>query len=354
LRKERANALSTQFGDGVAFVPMILAFEKIYWPYLLIEKKMYAAGKFESIDKMKMDIKGLSAKRRTTAEVVRKSILDVLNVLVEERNDEKAVALTMENAHKLLNARDSDLVPYEFSQKLSHAYKTGAMCSVKGKEVNVKVEVQFDGKWKPQDPKDWATMGVTPPEGRVTTFPCTRNAYQPWFLLDGNGKQVGRVSLTQPHLHAAVALDERTPGKGPRPGDRVRYVVLNKAHEKATSTILTKKSAYAYCLEDAQDVLEKDASTKLQVIKYYTEFVNGTAMFMDVVRPGTKDTLERLGIEANREMAATIEANKRKGDGDNKRETLKIGGQRSMMSFFTKTSGTWAPSATSDAKRKKV
>ena len=353
LRKERAEALFARFQKDVHFVPLSLEFEKIYWPYLLVDKKMYAAGKYESLDKMKLDIKGFSAKRRTVADVVRSAILDVLNNLMKEMSSERAVELTMEKARLMLEARVTDLGPYEFSKKLSHAYKTSAACTAGGKEVKVKVEVHYDGRWKVVDAKDWDALGVAPPEGRHGTHPCTHPAYQPWTLEDGAGKQVGRVTLTQPHLHAALAQEERMAGKGPRPGDRVRYVVLNKAHPKAQSTVLSNQAAYAYCLEDARDELDKDESASMQVSKYYAEFVSGTSAFMDVVCPGTKEALAKMGDKAMEASKAVERQNKKKGTAEDRREAQRASGQRSVLTFFAKSSGTWAPSATAEAKRAK-
>jgi DNA polymerase elongation subunit (family B) len=46
-------------------------------------------------------------------------------------------------------------------------------------------------------------------------------------MLDVGGKAFGQLTLPQPHVHVMHKIEQRTPGAGPRIGDRVRYVFVD-------------------------------------------------------------------------------------------------------------------------------
>jgi hypothetical protein len=357
-----ADLLQEEGADSVRglFTPLSLEFEKTYFPYLLVAKKMYAGGKYEQPEKMKkVETKGLQLARRTAAEVARVGQVQALDCLMKERSREKALDITLKMAALILGGSSGDvpedLKPYEFSQKLSYSYKTTAVGFAKGgKEVKVKVEVTFDGRWHPTEESGWAQLRTQPPEGRDRTLPCTRAAYRPWDLLDNAGARVGRVALVQPHLHAALSLEERSPGKGPRPGDRVRYVVLGTAHEKAAGAVLATQAAYAYSTEEAVKAMTQGA--RPHTTKYYDLFISGVSSFMEVVAPGIKAELQRRAKDAAQRDAAVARRDAARGALEERRETLQMSGHRSERTYFAGT-GTWATASAqvdSPIKRQKV
>ena len=85
LGREAAAYVSTQFID-----PIKLEFEKVYFPYLLMNKKRYAGMLWTKPTKPdKMDCKGIETIRRDNcalvAEVVQKTLDILLKDLIENR-----------------------------------------------------------------------------------------------------------------------------------------------------------------------------------------------------------------------------------------------------------------------------
>src|SRR4030042_2388812 len=70
LSKEAARRVTEYFALHTLDNTVVLAFEKLYWPYLLYRKKGYAAIKYEHPSKGTKDVKGLAEVRRDTCEWV--------------------------------------------------------------------------------------------------------------------------------------------------------------------------------------------------------------------------------------------------------------------------------------------
>lgn len=83
--------------------PIALEFEKVYFPYLLMNKKRYAGMFWTSPDKYdKMDCKGIETVRRDTCGLVRTVIGTCLRKILVERSVAGAVAYTKDSIASLL------------------------------------------------------------------------------------------------------------------------------------------------------------------------------------------------------------------------------------------------------------
>ncbi|XP_067951635.1 DNA polymerase delta catalytic subunit-like [Watersipora subatra] len=86
LGKEAAEFISSKFVK-----PIKLEFEKVYFPYLLINKKRYAGLYFTKPDKHdKLDCKGIETVRRDNCQLVANLINQCLKVILIDRNPEAA------------------------------------------------------------------------------------------------------------------------------------------------------------------------------------------------------------------------------------------------------------------------
>lgn len=98
LGTEAAGEISKHF-----ISPIKLEFEKVYFPYLLMNKKRYAGlywSKAESFDKM--DAKGIETVRRDNCELVKVVIERVLDIVLKEMSIEKAVKFVQNTVAELL------------------------------------------------------------------------------------------------------------------------------------------------------------------------------------------------------------------------------------------------------------
>ena len=89
---EAANMITKCFPP-----PIKLEFEKVYYPYLLINRKRYAGLLWTKPDKWdKIDTKGIESVRRDNCFLIRKMITQILNYLLIEKNKERAVEYVKE------------------------------------------------------------------------------------------------------------------------------------------------------------------------------------------------------------------------------------------------------------------
>lgn len=101
LGEEAAAYVSTKFKN-----PIKLEFEKVYFPYLLINKKRYAGLYWTRPDKFdKMDTKGIETVRRDNCRLVQNVITKVLEYILEERNVAKAERFVKQTIADLLQNR---------------------------------------------------------------------------------------------------------------------------------------------------------------------------------------------------------------------------------------------------------
>ncbi|XP_053205338.1 DNA polymerase delta catalytic subunit-like [Panonychus citri] len=98
LGKEAADFVSEQF-----IKPIKLEFEKVYYPYLLINKKRYAGLYYTRPDKFdKMDCKGIETVRRDNCRLVASLINTSLQKLLIDRDPDGAVAYAQQVISDLL------------------------------------------------------------------------------------------------------------------------------------------------------------------------------------------------------------------------------------------------------------
>lgn len=124
LGEEAAELVSKEFPN-----PVKLEFEKVYYPYLLMSKKRYAGLLWTRPDQWdKMDTKGIETVRRDNCLLVRNMVTHVLDVLLKERDPDKAVEhVKGVIADLLLNKIDmSELVISKSLSQDAEAYKATA------------------------------------------------------------------------------------------------------------------------------------------------------------------------------------------------------------------------------------
>lgn len=87
LGKEAADYISSTF-----IKPIKLEFEKVYCPYLLMNKKRYAGILYTNPDKYdKMDCKGLETVRRDNCSLTREMVKKCLDLLLISKDKDLAI-----------------------------------------------------------------------------------------------------------------------------------------------------------------------------------------------------------------------------------------------------------------------
>jgi DNA polymerase delta subunit 1 len=122
---EKAHKKGTEMADYITNIflpPNELEYEKSYSSFLLLKKKRYAGHKYEPGHPPKLQIKGLEAARRDYAPLLVKTQKKMLNILLLERDKEKAMKYVKEVVSDLM----SNKIPLDMlimSKKLSRPPK---------------------------------------------------------------------------------------------------------------------------------------------------------------------------------------------------------------------------------------
>ena len=274
--------------DGNAHI--VLEFENVYANYLLLGKKCYSTLQYSADlgpDRPKKTVKkGLKCVRRDTIEHARNSQAACLEHITNGRLPE-----ALEEGRRAIQKLFAGDVPIEHlttSKKISASYIAMAE---RPDGQKVKVTVTPHGRWEeaaaPSDPRSSQKDGddsktnddekngvlkgakppLKPPFGKCDVVPG-----EAWTMRDDEGKVWGTLTLAQPHVHVMHLMERRTPGSGPRVGDRVRYLFVDRpANERVSDLQIARAEDPAYAAErnmrpDAVYYAERAVKPPLEVV----------------------------------------------------------------------------------------
>ncbi|XP_034247843.1 DNA polymerase delta catalytic subunit isoform X1 [Thrips palmi] len=173
LGQEAAEYVTSKF-----IKPIKLEFEKVYFPYLLINKKRYAGLYFTRADKYdKMDCKGLETVRRDNCPLVANMMNTCLQKILIDRNPDGAVAYAKQIISDLLcNRIDiSNLVITKELTKSDYAAK--------------QAHVELAAKMKKRDPGTAPKLGDRVPYVLISASkgtPAYMKAEDPIYVLENS------------------------------------------------------------------------------------------------------------------------------------------------------------------------
>ena len=147
LGTEAAAAISQHF-----LSPIKLEFEKVYFPYLLMNKKRYAGLYWSNPDTFdKLDAKGIETVRRDNCELVKVVIERVLDIVLKEMSIDKAVKYIQSTVADLLQNK-IDLSMLVISKSLAKGADSEAYAAKQA-------HVELAEKMRARDPGNAPAMG---------------------------------------------------------------------------------------------------------------------------------------------------------------------------------------------------
>lgn len=226
LGKEAAEYVSTKF-----IKPIKLEFEKVYFPYLLINKKRYAGLYFTRPDKYdKMDCKGLETVRRDNCPLVAKMMNTCLEKLLIERNPDGAMDYAKQIIADLLcNRIDiSQLVVTKELTKVAQDYA--------GKQAHV----ELANKMKKRDAGTAPKLGDRVPyvfTKQAKGTPAYMKAEDPIYVLENNIPIDTNYYLENQLSKPLIRIFE------PILGDKAESQLLKGDHTRTRAVVTSKVGA---------------------------------------------------------------------------------------------------------------
>ncbi|XP_034110049.1 DNA polymerase delta catalytic subunit [Drosophila albomicans] len=221
LGREAADLVSAKFVQ-----PIKLEFEKVYYPYLLINKKRYAGLYFTKPEKYdKMDCKGIETVRRDNSPLVANLMNACLQKLLIERDPEGAVDYCKQIIADLLcNRIDiSQLVITKELAKTDYAAK--------------QAHVELAAKMKKRDAGTAPKLGDRVPYvicAAAKNTPAYQKAEDPLYVLENSVPIDANYYLEQQLSKPLLRIFE------PILGDKAESVLLKGEHTR-TRTVVTSK-----------------------------------------------------------------------------------------------------------------
>lgn len=182
---EAAEMASKVFPD-----PILLEFEKVYMPFLLMNKKRYAGLMYTNVEKFDyMDTKGLETVRRDNCALVREVIQTSLDTILIKQNVEGAINYVKSQIADLLqNKMDISRLVITKSLNKGAEYALG----LGGKKEDYKVKqahVELAARMKARDPGSAPQLGDRVPYVIITGTKGAANfekAEDPIYVLENN------------------------------------------------------------------------------------------------------------------------------------------------------------------------
>ncbi|XP_063979553.1 DNA polymerase delta catalytic subunit isoform X2 [Diachasmimorpha longicaudata] len=226
LGKEAAEYVSEKF-----IKPIKLEFEKVYFPYLLINKKRYAGLYFTRPDKYdKMDCKGLETVRRDNCPLVANMMNTCLQKLLIERNPEEALDYAKQMISDLLcNRIDiSQLVVTKELTKTDYAAK--------------QAHVELAAKMKKRDAGTAPKLGDRVPyvfTSSAKGTPAYMKAEDPIYVLENSIPIDTNYYLENQLAKPLIRIFE------PILGERAESLLLKGEHTRTKAIVTSRVGALA-------------------------------------------------------------------------------------------------------------
>lgn len=227
LGSEAAAAVSEKF-----IKPIKLEFEKVYFPYLLINKKRYAGLYFTQPDKHdKMDCKGIETVRRDNCQLVARLMNECLQKILIERDPNGAMEYAKQNISDLLCNRvdisqliiTKELTKTEYSNKQAH--------------------VELAAKMKKRDAGSAPKLGDRVPYVIVTGAkgtPAYQKAEDPIYVLENNIPIDAQHYLTNMLAKPLLRIFEPILGEA-----KAESTLLRGEHTRTRTVVTSKIGALA-------------------------------------------------------------------------------------------------------------
>ncbi|XP_024939550.1 DNA polymerase delta catalytic subunit isoform X2 [Cephus cinctus] len=226
LGKEAAEYVSAKF-----IKPIKLEFEKVYFPYLLINKKRYAGLYFTSPDKYdKMDCKGLETVRRDNCPLVANMMNMCLQKLLIERNPDDAVDYAKQVISDLL-CNKIDISQLVITKELT-----------KNDYTAKQAHVELAAKMKKRDAGTAPKLGDRVPyvfTSAVKGTPAYQKAEDPIYVLENNIPIDANYYLENQLSKPLIRIFE------PILGNRAEALLLRGEHTRTRSVATSKVGAMA-------------------------------------------------------------------------------------------------------------
>jgi DNA polymerase elongation subunit (family B) len=182
--------------------PQDLEYEKTFFPWFILSKKRYCGNKFEfDPKKFKQVSMGIVLKRRDNANIVKRVVGGLVDILLNKRDIELAIKFMKESIKQLLRG-DYDIDEFITSKSLRGKYK---------------------GKKKTGD---------------------NTGEHGSWAWDD--------VHCSIAHVKLCQRMKERNPGNAPQSNDRIQYVAVYKEQKKGVKMLQGDK------IETPEYILEND------------------------------------------------------------------------------------------------
>ncbi|XP_063912285.1 DNA polymerase delta catalytic subunit [Zophobas morio] len=226
LGREAADLISAKF-----IKPIKLEFEKVYWPYLLINKKRYAGLYFTKPDKYdKMDCKGIETVRRDNCTLVVDVIGTCLQKLLIDKDPDGAVDYAKKVISDLLqnNVDISQLVITKELTKNDYAAK--------------QAHVELSKKMTKRDPGNAPKLGDRIPYVIIAATKNARafeKAEDPIYVLENNIPIDSQYYLQNQLSKPLIRIFQ------PILGDNAESVLLRGEHTRTKTMVTSKVGALA-------------------------------------------------------------------------------------------------------------
>lgn len=226
LGREAAAFVSKKF-----VAPIKLEFEKVYYPYLLINKKRYAGLYWTRPEKHdKMDCKGIETVRRDNCTLVANLIDVCLQKILLDRNPDSAV----KHAQRII----SDLLCNRVD--ISHLVITKELTQTDGDYKSKQAHVELANRMKRRDPAGAPKLGdrvpyviITGPKGQ----PAYLKSEDPLYVLENNIPIDTDYYLTNQISKPLLRIFE------PILGDKAESVLLRGDHTRIKKQVTSKVGA---------------------------------------------------------------------------------------------------------------
>jgi DNA polymerase elongation subunit (family B) len=238
--------------------PENMEYEKTFWPFAIMAKKKYVGNKYEdNPNKFKQASMGIVLKRRDNANIVKKIIGGIIDIMMNKMDIEMTKEYVLTCIKDMLAGR-YPIKDFITTKTLKGSYK------VKEGQVNVTA----------------ALMDAKEVEGGL---PADMSAAEKQKVIDNHAKQkemLEQVSMT--HVRLAKRMAERDPGNKPMINERIPFVKVERFAPRGVKLLQGD-------MVEHPDYI-KQHNLQIDYLFYLTnQIVNPAVQILDLIIPDSKE-----------------------------------------------------------------
>ena len=268
-------------------VPQNMEYEKTFWPFCIMAKKKYVGNKYENDPiKFKQSSMGIVLKRRDNANIVKKIVGGIIDIMMNEMDVKKTIKYVKKSIKDIFDDK-YPINDFITTKTLKGSYKVDGKIVIDSMKEYYKEyseeelinKLIINGYLTKKDNNKFESVSVY------------INASGEYHIKDISNNKIklncNYCPINQTHVMLAHRMRLRDPGNAPQLNDRIPFVSIQKFHQKSEKILQGDKVEHPEYI--------KNNNLKIDYLFYLTnQIMNPSIQFLELIMENPEEIFNKL------------------------------------------------------------